>query len=94
MWQAGTQLDEHVGVLIVEGQRHGVWVRSEPDDDGLWHNALLFRREGHLAPARAHITGVDWHTPPGFALDRARLLTNEDQFELYRRARRPRPPFA
>jgi len=92
MPQDPTTFEERVGSLIAEGQRWSVWVRSEPDDDGTWHNALLFRREGVLPPAQALVTGVEWHVPPGIALARALELAEIDQLELYQRALRPRPP--
>lgn len=85
-------IEEQLGSLIVDGQRREVWVRSEPDDDGTWHNALLFRRDGMLAAAETIMTGVEWHVPPGIALARARELGEKEQLELYRRALRPRPP--
>lgn len=85
-------IEERLDALIVEGQRIEVWVRSEPDEDGTWHNAVLFRRDGKLAPGDDAITGVAWHLPPGIALARARELGDKEQLELYRRALRPRPP--
>lgn len=88
----GHALEERLGSLIVDGLRHEVWVRSGPDGDGTWHNVLLFRRDGKLAPPGALITGVEWHLPPGIALERARELDEKEQIELYRRARRPRRP--
>ncbi len=86
-------IEERLDSLIVEGQRHEVWVRSEPDEDGTWHNALIFRRDGVLSDIEPPTTGVGWHVPPGVALDRARELTQKDRIELYQRALRPRPPF-
>ncbi|HET9984729.1 MAG TPA: hypothetical protein VFQ38_14125 [Longimicrobiales bacterium] len=85
-------IEERLGVLIVEGQRHDIWVRSEADDDGTWHNALLFRRGGKLGPAEALVAGVGWHVPPGIALERALELGEKEQLELFYRALRPRPP--
>ena len=41
-------IEERLGSLIIEGQRQEVWVRSTPDTDGTWHNAVLFRRDGKL----------------------------------------------
>ncbi|MBX6365799.1 MAG: hypothetical protein IRZ00_18270 [Gemmatimonadetes bacterium] len=87
-------IEERLGVLIVEGQRHDVWVRSEADDDGTWHNALLFRRDGKLGPAEDLVAGVGWHVPPGIALERARELGEKEQLELFYRSLRPRPPIA
>lgn len=85
-------IEEQLGSLIIDGQRREVWVCSEPDDDGTWHNAVLFRRAGKLSGADAVVTGVEWHVPPGIALDRARELGEKEQIELYQRALRPRPP--
>lgn len=85
-------IEERLGSLIVEGQRHEVWVRSSPDTDGTWHNVLLFRRDGKLSSPEAVSAGVDWHVPPGIALQRARELGDKEQIELFRRALRPRPP--
>jgi hypothetical protein len=83
-------IEEQLGVIFVEGQRYEIWVRSEPDGDGTWHNALLFRRESRgVAPL---ITGVEWHSPPGVALARARELDETEQMALFERALRPRPP--
>ncbi len=87
-------IEEQLGVLIVEGQRIQVWIRSEPDDDGTWHNTASFRRDGKLSPARPLITGLEWHVPPGIALQRARDLEEAELIELYRRALRRRPPLA
>lgn len=85
-------IEERLGVLIVDGQRCEVWVRSEPDDDGIWHNALLFRRDGRRMPHEDLVTGVEWHVPPGIALARARELEDEERIALFHRALRPRPP--
>ena len=86
-------IEEQIGVIMIDGQRCEVWVRSEPDAEGTWHNALLFRRAGGRAPAReALITGVEWHVPPGIALERARELGENEQVALFRRALRPRAP--
>jgi hypothetical protein len=86
-------IEERLGVIIVEGQRREVWVRSEPDDDGTWHNALLFRRDGRAPPTRDDVVaGVEWHVPPGIALDRARELGETEQVTLFMRALGPRPP--
>jgi hypothetical protein len=85
-------IEEQLGVIIVDGQRCEVWVRSEPDDGGTWHNALLFRRDGRVMGRELLITGVEWHVPPGIALNRARELGEEEQIALFRRALRPRPP--
>lgn len=78
--------------MFVEGQRYQVWVRSEPDNEGTWHNALLFKRDGRVGSHEQLITGVEWHLPPGIALDRARELDEQDLMALCMRALRPRPP--
>jgi hypothetical protein len=85
-------IEERLGVIIVDGQRCEIWVRSEPDDGGTWHNALLFRRDGRAAAREALIAGVEWHVPPGIALDRARELGEHEQMALFKRALAPRPP--
>ena len=86
-------IEEQVGVIMIDGQRCEVWVRSEPDSDGTWHNALLFRRAGARASAReVLITGVEWHVPPGIASERARALPENEQLALFQRALRPRSP--
>jgi hypothetical protein len=87
-----TAIEEQLGVIFVEGQRYQVWVRSEPDHDGTWHNALLFRRDGRAAAHETMITGVEWHVPPGIALQRALELDENEQLSLFQRALRPRPP--
>jgi hypothetical protein len=85
--------EEHLGIIMVDGQRCEVWVRSEPDTDGTWHNALLFRRAGGRAPAHeVLLTGVEWHVPPGIALKRAQELGENEQAALFRRALLPRTP--
>ncbi len=85
-------VEERLGTLIIEGQRQEVWVRSTPDTDGTWHNALLFRRGGKLSPPEPIVAGVDWHVPPGIALERAQELAQREQIQLFQRAQRPRPP--
>jgi hypothetical protein len=85
-------IEERLGIIIVDGQRCEMWVRSEPDEDGTWHNALLFRRDGRAASREALIAGVAWHVPPGIALDRARELGEQEQIALFKRALTPRPP--
>src|SRR5690606_24438117 len=87
-------IEEALGPVIVEGQRWEIVVRSEPDDGGTWHNALLFRRDGRVTSRDELITGVEWHVPPGIALMRAQELQEEEQIALFRRALRPRPPVA
>jgi hypothetical protein len=85
-------IEEQLGAIFIDGQRCEIWVRSEPDDDGTWHNALLFRRDGRMASREILITGMEWHVPPGIALRRAQELGEEEQIALFRRALRPRPP--
>ena len=85
-------IEEKVGNIFVDGQRCEVWVRSEPDDNGTWHNALLFRRDGRVAGTEVLVTGVEWHVPPGIARQRGIDLPEKDQIELFQRALRPRPP--
>lgn len=85
-------IEERLGPIIVDGQRCEIWVRSEPDDDGTWHNALLFRRDGRATGREALIAGVGWHVPPGIALARAQELGEQEQIALFRRALAPRPP--
>jgi len=85
-------IEEKVGLIFVEGQRYQIWVRSEPDHDGTWHNALLFRRDGRAGAREILITGVGWHLPPGVALERARELDDNEQISLFNKALRPRPP--
>jgi hypothetical protein len=86
-------IEEHLGIIFVDGQRCEVWVRSEPDADGTWHNAILFRRAGGRVHAREVLmTGVEWHVPPGIALRRAQELGENEQAALFRRALAPRTP--
>ena len=85
-------VEEHLGTLIIEGQRQEVWVRSTPDTDGTWHNALLFRRDGKLSAPASVSAGLDWHVPPGIALRRARALGERERIQLFQRAQQPRPP--
>lgn len=85
-------IEERLGPIIVDGQRCEIWVRSQPDDGGTWHNALLFRRDGRAATKEALIAGVSWHVPPGIALARAQELEEQEQIALFRRALAPRPP--
>ena len=86
--------EERVGSLIIEGQRHELWVCSMPDEKGRWHNTLHFRRDGIHSTLTHVIAGVDWHLPPGDALLRALSLPDAERTELYRRSLRPRPPVA
>jgi hypothetical protein len=79
-------IEEQVGVIIVDGQRCEVWVRSEADGDGNWHNALVFRRDGRVHGLAPLVTGVGWHVPPGIALNRANELAEGEQIALFQRA--------
>jgi hypothetical protein len=85
-------IEELIGPLFAEGQRYQIWVRSEPDNEGTWHNAILFRRDGRVGSHELLITGVEWHVPPGIALERAREMGENEQMALYFKALRPRPP--
>jgi hypothetical protein len=85
-------IEERLGAIIVDGQRCEIWVRSQPDEDGTWHNALIFRRDGRAAGREVLITGVGWHVPPGIALARARELEEQEQIALFKRALEPRTP--
>lgn len=85
-------IEELIGPIFAEGQRYQMWVRSEPDNDGTWHNAILFRRDGRVGSHELMITGVEWHVPPGIALERAREMDENEQMALYFKALRPRPP--
>jgi hypothetical protein len=91
-YPAGGAIEEKAGAIIVDGQRCEIWVRSQPDDDGTWHNALLFRRAARAPSREALIAGVSWHLPPGIALQRALELGETEQIALFRRALAPRPP--
>ena len=84
-------IEERLGIFFVEGQRYQIWVRSEPDTDGTWHNALVFQRDGRAGARETLMTGVEWHVPPGIALQRARELAEPEQLALFARALRPRP---
>lgn len=92
MQNAYPAVEERLGSLIIEGQRQEVFVRSTPDPEGTWHNAILFRRDGKLSAPEAVAAGVDWHVPPGVALQKARKLPEHDQVRLFRQAQRPRQP--
>jgi hypothetical protein len=85
-------IEEQLGAIVLDGQRCDVWVRSEPDERGTWHNALVFRRTARVDLRDAVVTGVDWHVPPGVALQRARELNEQEQIALLQRALRPRRP--
>ena len=92
MQSAYPAVEERLGSLIIEGQRQEVWVRSTPDPEGTWHNAILFKRDGKLSAPGAVVAGVDWHVPPGVAIQRARRIPEHDPVQLFRQAQRPRPP--
>ena len=93
MRDVAAAVEEHLGVIVVDGQRCEMWVRSEPDDEGTWHNAMMFRRSGGRASAHeVLVTGLEWHVPPGRALERARTLDENEQAALFRRALQPRSP--
>ena len=92
MQQPSATIEERLGTMFIDGQRCEVSVRSEPDEDGTWHNALLFRRDGRVAGKEVLMTGVEWHVPPGVALQRAQELPDKDRLELFQRALRPRTP--
>jgi len=85
-------IEEPLGAIFVDGQRCEMWVRSEPDSDGTWHNALVFRRSGRAHTRESLITGVEWHLPPGIALQRAQELQENDRIALFRRALDSRAP--
>lgn len=85
-------IEEQLGAIIIDGQRCEIWVRSQPDDDGTWHNALLFRRAARSSRHDTLVAGVSWHVPPGIALSRAKELGEQEQVALFRRALEPRPP--
>jgi hypothetical protein len=86
-------IEEQLGIIVVDGQRCEMWIRSEPDSDGTWHNALLFRRAGARTSSHEELlTGLEWHLPPGVALERARELGENEQTALFRRAQLPRRP--
>ena len=92
MQSAYPAVEERLGSLIIEGQRQEIWIRSTPDPEGTWHNAILFKRDGKLSAPDAVSIGVDWHAPPGVALQKARRLPERDQLQLFRQAQQPRPP--
>ena len=91
---SGGRTEERVGSVIIEAQRHELWVRSEADGNGVWHNMLLFRRDGIHSTSTEIVAGVDWHVPPAEAHSRALRLDDPERMELYRKALRPRPPLA
>lgn len=85
-------MEHRVGSFILEGQRQEVWLRSDADGAGQWHNAVVFRRDGKLSSQHARTTGLEWHLPPEPARSRARAMPEKEWIELYQRALRPRPP--
>lgn len=85
-------IEEPLGAIFIDGQRCDVWVRSEPDGDGTWHNALVFRRNGRSSSRDVLMTGVEWHLPPGIALRRALELDENERIALFRRALDSRAP--
>lgn len=91
-YQTQGVIEEGIGAFVIDGQRCEVAVRSEPDENGTWHNALLFRRAGRLNTHEVLVTGLEWHVPPGIALERARELNELEQIALLERAMRPRQP--
>ena len=84
-------IEEPVRTFIIEGQRQELWLRIAYED-GAWHNAAIFRRDGKLSPMEAWITGLDWHLPLEQARERAHALDDSEILELYERALKPRPP--
>lgn len=90
----GECVEQHLGVLIVDGQRCDVSIRTDPGPNGTWHNALVFKRDGRVTGSEVLVTGVDWHVSPEDAFARASALGDKEHIELLRRALRPRPPIA
>jgi hypothetical protein len=84
--------EEPLGPIFSEAQRYEARVRTQAQDDGTWHNALVFRRDGRMTSREPLITGLDWHLPPAEANARARLLSEAELLELLLRALRPRSP--
>lgn len=89
--EAGDAVELLVDTFIVEGQRQQLWIRAAQEGE-VWHNALVFRRDGKLSPMESWTTGLDWHLPPEQAWSRAHSLDEAERLELYERALRPRPP--
>lgn len=85
-------IEEELGAIIVDGQRCDIWVRSQPDEDGIWHNTLHFRRHSRIGSRDELVAGMEWHVPPGIALNRARELGEQERVALFKRALAPRPP--
>jgi hypothetical protein len=90
--ESSVAIDQPTGVIFVDGQRCEVLVRSEVQEDGTWHNALVFRRDGRIAGKEVYIVGMDWHVEPEEALERALRLEERDRMALFRSASRPRSP--
>ena len=83
--------ERRVRGLILGGQTHGVWVRSERVG-ARWHNALVFRREGKLSLAGEVVVGLAWHLAPDAAAEAAARLGEAELVGYFKRAMRPRPP--
>jgi hypothetical protein len=88
----GMVTEEMVGVIFVDGQRCEMLVRTEPNNDGAWHNVLVFRRDGRMMGKEVFLTGVPWHLPPEEAAERAVQLNDAERLEMFWRAARPRTP--
>ena len=92
--QSQTAIEEPVTTIFVDGQRCEVFIRTEPDLDGTWHNVLLFRRGGRVQSRDFIATGLDWHVTPDLALLHAGRLSEAELKVLLERALRTRPPLA
>jgi hypothetical protein len=92
--QSQTAIEEPVTVIFVDGQRCEVFVHTEADLDGTWHNLLLFRRGGRVQARDFIATGLDWHVTPDLALLHAQRLTEAELRVLLDRAMRTRRPLA
>jgi hypothetical protein len=84
--------DTQIGVIFVDGQRCEVLVRSESAEDGTWHNALVFRRDGRMSGKEMLMVGMEWHLPPVDAVEQAVDLSESEVMDLFRKAARPRSP--
>ncbi len=84
--------EELLTAVFSEAQRYEARIRSEMQEDGTWHNALVFRRDGRMTAREPLVTGVDWHLPPAEAGERAAQLSEVELIELLQRALRPRSP--
>ncbi len=94
MLQSQSAIEEPVTAIFIDGQRCDVFVRTEPDLDGTWHNVLLFRRGGRVQAREFLITGMDWHVTPDLALLHAQRLSEAELKVLLERALRNRKPLA